>query len=481
MPALATPSRAPAVAPPAPTTEGPQAAPAPAAEEGTPEWLASWNLSAGNAAALEAIAGVSADDSTASALLDGSAPQGDQQVEEPAQETQAAAPTEGAATEGQAPPPPPVAATPSHAPRGTLNPVYKKHERQTATMDLQLTASQKNELRVFQANWEKNHGRYEAVSAKTGVPAKLIAAIHYREASLRWDTYLHQGDPLGKKAVHHPSNIPIFYKWEDAAVHALNMKKGIKDSMGMDATTTDPEAIATYAEAYNGLGYHNRGKASPYVYGGTDQYTGGRYVADGKYDPRSFDQRLGVMALVGGLDGASEGKAQPEVSEEDAWAAVVEGNDVLRVGSFGAAVTALQKKLGAAGFRCGVDGDFGAGTKKAVMEFQRARKLEADGVVGAGTAAALDGRASAGPGPKEPEAVNPEWARVLAGGLLIRRGDTGEHVSKLQALLTEKGFRCDVDGDFGRGTENAVRGFQKARRLEVDGVVGRGTARALEG
>ncbi len=352
-------------------------------------------------------------------------------------------------------------------------------------MKLKLSASQRNELRIFQENWAKNHGRYEAVAAQTGVPAKLIAAIHYRESSLRWDTYLHQGDPLGRPAVHHPSNIPIFYKWEDAAIHALNMKRGTRTSMGMDATTTDPEAIATYAESYNGLGYYNKGRTSPYVYGGTDQYKGGRYVADGVYDPNSFDQRLGVMALVGGLDGAETGAAPtPEISEADAWASVVAGRDTLRVGAFGPAVTALQRKLTAAGHALTADGELGPATRAALLAFQRAHGLAADGVVGPATAAALDGGKA--PAPKDPDQQqaapqNPEWARVLAGGLLVRRGDRGAHVELLQRLLGERGFATGVDGDFGPATQRQVRAFQTARSLDVDGVVGQQTARALEG
>lgn len=424
-----------------------------------PEWSLDYDLGAGQASALEAITGVGAGEDEAASLLDGLMAETNEQ--EP---TEAPAPT-GTAT---------------HKPSGTYGPVYAAHEKRAGSTALTLSASQKNELRVFQASWEKNHGRYEAVAAKTGVPAKLIAAIHYREASLRWDTYLHQGDPLGKPAVHHPSNIPVFYTWEDAAVHALNLKKGIRTSMGMDETSTDFAAMATYAEAYNGLGYYYKGKTSPYVYAGTNQYKGGRYVADGVYDPNSWDQRLGVIALMQGLDGVDTGKApSPPMSEADAWGTVVAGRDVLRVGSMGPAVSALQKRLAAKGHDVTADGEFGPKTKAAVVAFQKANGLEGDGVVGAATAAKLDGAQA----PTKPTTTptNPEWARVLAGGLLIRRGDRGAHVELLQRLLTEKGFTTTVDGDFGPNTQAKVRAFQAANRLEVDGVVGRRTATALQG
>ena len=47
-----------------------------------------------------------------------------------------------------------------------------------------------------------------------------------------------------------------------------------------------------------GLGYHNKGRTTPYVYAGTDAYRGGKYVADGRYNSRVYDQQPGVVAMV---------------------------------------------------------------------------------------------------------------------------------------------------------------------------------------
>ena len=61
---------------------------------------------------------------------------------------------------------------------------------------------------------------------------------------------------------------------------------------------------------------------------------------------------------------------------------------VLKKGSKGSVVKALQILLIGNGYSCGsagADGDFGSGTKKAVIKFQKAKKLEADGVVGVQT------------------------------------------------------------------------------------------------
>jgi hypothetical protein len=52
-------------------------------------------------------------------------------------------------------------------------------------------------------------------------------------------------------------------------------------------------------------------------------------------------------------------------------------------------------------------------------------------------------------------------------------GSKGEEVKKIQTRLQELGiYRGLIDGDFGGGTESAVRTFQGASGLDVDGIVG---------
>ena len=63
----------------------------------------------------------------------------------------------------------------------------------------------------------------------------------------------------------------------------------------------------------------------------------------------------------------------------------------------------------------------------------------------------------------------------------LQAGNRGEAVLDLQVRLGALGHRCDPDdpGEFGRGTDTAVRSFQEDRGLRVDGVVGRHTWASL--
>ena len=273
--------------------------------------------------------------------------------------------------------------------------VYRSNAERTSNMMVGLTEGQQYDVNKFLENWNKNKARYEAVSQATNMPPALIAALHWRESTGDFSTYLHQGDPLGKPAVHVPTNIPVFYEWEDAAIHALNMRynKNLQESMEITADTRNPTPLASFAEAYNGLGYHTRGVASPYVYSGTDQYSSGKYVADGQYSSRAVDGQLGVMTLMGAAGGLdTEQDMSPQAITMDfAWRRVVNGQKMLRLHDNGLEVEALQTRLQQLGFDISVvDGDFGNGTKRAVIAFQQSVGETGDGVVGPGTAGAIN-------------------------------------------------------------------------------------------
>jgi peptidoglycan hydrolase-like protein with peptidoglycan-binding domain len=79
----------------------------------------------------------------------------------------------------------------------------------------------------------------------------------------------------------------------------------------------------------------------------------------------------------------------------------------IRSGSNGADVRELQKALETKGFDPkGVDGQFGGNTRAAVMAFQQANGLKADGIVGTRTRAALFGNAPAAVTPAAPKPVD---------------------------------------------------------------------------
>jgi len=140
-----------------------------------------------------------------------------------------------------------------------------------------------------------NKARYQAVEKKTGVPWPVIAAIHVREADMSFSTQLAQGDPLSRVSSHVPRGQGPYFgadAWERAAARALIETGGSKWG---DWT---PGGWTTYTEVYNGLGYANKGRPSPYVWAGTNQYSSGKYVSDGQYSSTAVDTQPGTANLI---------------------------------------------------------------------------------------------------------------------------------------------------------------------------------------
>ncbi|MFI5688349.1 protein kinase [Streptomyces sp. NPDC051636] len=97
--------------------------------------------------------------------------------------------------------------------------------------------------------------------------------------------------------------------------------------------------------------------------------------------------------------------------------------------------------------------------------------------------APADATPSSSSRPSDPAA--PPWisdCTYYSGNGNTRQGDSGKRVLQVQCILTQRGYdvgSSGVDGDFGSGTESAVRNFQSDKGLDADGVVGHETWTAL--
>lgn len=72
------------------------------------------------------------------------------------------------------------------------------------------------------------------------------------------------------------------------------------------------------------------------------------------------------------------------------------------------------------------------------------------------------------------------YAKAPVGKPVLRRGAKNELVAMVQEVLKDNGlYGGAVDGDFGAGTETAIKNIQRTRHLTVDGVIGNQTWKAL--
>lgn len=113
---------------------------------------------------------------------------------------------------------------------------------------------------------------------------------------------------------------------------------------------------------------------------------------------------------------------------------------ILKKGLAGEPVRRLQAKLGVE-----ADGEFGSGTEAALKAWQTKNGLTADGIAGPDTFMAMG----------------------LYELVLLKQGTRGDTVKKLQEKLG-----TGADGQFGSGTEKALRDYQQKNGLTADGMAG---------
>lgn len=210
-----------------------------------------------------------------------------------------------------------------------------------------------------------------------------------------------------------------------------------------------------------------------------------------------------AKALIGGLSNIPAASSQPS---SDSGSVSSGGSSsispVAKAKEYvGSRAKELQEKLIKCGYSCGnygADGIFGQATYDALISFQKANGLSADGLAGPATFAKLDAITTGHSINSNSSSAN-DWvkrlqsecnaqgfsnqtvdgipgSRTLDGCPTVRKGASGNITKLLQEKLVSLGYNTNgVDGIYGSGTANAVMSFQKAKGLSADGICGRNT------
>ena len=196
---------------------------------------------------------------------------------------------------------------------------------------------------------------------------------------------------------------------------------------------------------------------------------------EGNTSDKQFDDNGGCVAQKTYSRGYSKimGYGHPRydvASNSSAGASTSTSSTVLKVGSKGEAVKTLQSNLNKVlGTKLTVDGDFGSGTKDAVIKFQKKYGLSADGIYGSASAA------------KMKTVLASSSSSSSSGTTVLKVGSKGENVKALQRDLNSTiGAGLTVDGDFGSGTKKALIKFQQKYGLSADGIYGPSSAAKMK-
>lgn len=138
--------------------------------------------------------------------------------------------------------------------------------------------------------------RYETVANELSIPWFFIAIIHCMEGSLSFQKHLHNGDPLTARTTHVPAGRPKEgnppFSWEESATDALTIE-GFASKTDWSIT-----GMLFSFEKFNGMGYRKKGIHSPYLWSFSNQYTKGKFTADGIFDPNAVSKQIGAAVLL---------------------------------------------------------------------------------------------------------------------------------------------------------------------------------------
>ena len=203
-------------------------------------------------------------------------------------------------------------------------------------------------------------------------------------------------------------------------------------------------AVLQLQQALNALGYDTNGADGKFGKG-TERAVKAYQQANGL----TADGKAGVKTLAQLYSGSSVSGSTSGTASSEIYTA--KNPNTLQSGDSGSKVTQRQNALKLLGFYTGgVDGKFGSGTKKAVMQFQRVNGLTVDGLAGTQTQKLLysqvdsgvsGGSSSSGSSSSGTSSGTSGFTRTL------RKGYTGADVIAVQQKLKELGFYSgSVDG-----------------------------------
>jgi lysozyme family protein len=230
-------------------------------------------------------------------------------------------------------------------------------------------------------------GRYKEVSDKLGIPQVFIATSFEREASSDFRLSPAQGDRWDRVSVHVPRGRGPFPSWTAAAIDSYTLDK--LDRVGKENWTW--ARFCYEGELFNGFGYRAHGVHTPYLWAGSNNYTSGKFVADGRFDPNHVDTQLGIVPVaraMAQMDATLDLPGLPPPPDGRTPLPTPQTTSVgLDIGT--SWVQDSLNKLGVATPPLVVDGNYGRLTRMAVTEFQQKAGIIADGFVGPETIAAI--------------------------------------------------------------------------------------------
>lgn len=239
-----------------------------------------------------------------------------------------------------------------------------------------------------------SRARYETIFGLTTVKVIPCACIHERECDANFACALCNGERIigtGRKTTLVPRGEGPWATFEAGAERAFQID-GLDKVAAMAEGWTFERAVYEW-ELYNGFGPRDHGKHSGYPWAGTNVYNGGKYVADGVWNPRAWDTQLGCVTVALAIEELAPDLALPRALPIVGAPSIVPAPQPVPDGHGHPDMTTkqLQANLNALHVEPHllVDGSYGRLTVLAVKAFQQSAGITVDGLAGPETRDAI--------------------------------------------------------------------------------------------
>lgn len=236
---------------------------------------------------------------------------------------------------------------------------------------------------------------FEPVEQALGIPMVWMICSFERESGSDFRTSPAQGDPWNRVSTHVPAGVGPFKSFTDAALWSYR-----HDGLDKNSSPWTWSYMMWAWEKFNGFGPRDHGRVSGYVLSGTDQYDppagrAGKYVADGKWDSGEVDKQLGCVPLAVCLAHLEPRLMVPGFPSGPIVLPKPVAVTPTPVGVGGGPrgtiwIQHALNQLNIVDTPLAEDGSYGRRTRNAVRAFQELRNLDADGLAGPKTIAALE-------------------------------------------------------------------------------------------
>lgn len=235
---------------------------------------------------------------------------------------------------------------------------------------------------------------FKPVQEELGIPMLWMICSFERESELDFRTSPAQGDRWDRVSVNVPRGAGPFPSFTAAAIWSYR-----HDGIDKNSSPWSWPYMCWAWEKFNGFGPRDHGRVTGYDFAGTDQYDppagdGGKYVADGNWNPGAVDHQLGCVALALALV-----RHEPELELDFHFTTTLPVDPItvtptpVGVGGGEHDTRWIQESLNHLHFggeQLIVDGNYGRRTRNVVRAFQTAHGLVADGLAGPVTIAAIE-------------------------------------------------------------------------------------------